>query len=60
MNLRAEQESPEPAGGPSREPYVSPVIIDYGDIVMIPRSALGGRRDGAPGDDGSDDLAGTS
>jgi hypothetical protein len=43
----------------TKTPYEPPVLVEYGDITMITRSALGGNRDGASGDDGSDDLAGT-
>jgi hypothetical protein len=41
-------------------PYVAPVVIDYGDVVTITQAARGGRRDGGRGDDGADDLAGTT
>ena len=40
--------------------YEAPVLVEYGNITMITRSALGGKHDGALGDDGSDDLAGTA
>jgi hypothetical protein len=43
----------------NRKAYVSPEFVEYGDFRMITRSSRGGNRDGASGDDGADDLAGT-